>query len=99
MEYNYFPGRLRVRDAVFADEDIRCALMDAARRLAPDASITYNARTQSILVLYDAASFPPERLRRAVPILRRTEPKVRFYTAKKKEDILRAIEDIEVALR
>lgn len=99
MEYNYFPGRLRVRDPVFSDPDIRHALTEAALRLAPGADITYNARTKSLLVLYDAASFPEERLKRAVPILRRIEPKVRFYTPRKKGAILTAIAELEAALR
>ena len=41
MQYNYFPGRLRFRDPVLRDGDIRKAALDAVSILCPQAEISY----------------------------------------------------------
>ncbi|HBG66237.1 MAG TPA: hypothetical protein DDW78_07175 [Treponema sp.] len=95
MQYNYFPGRLRVRDSVFRVEEIRAAAIRAVRLLADDVQIQYNEKTSSILAVYDASKLNVDDLRPLLPYLLKIEPKVRFYTPAKKQDILDGIQEIE----
>ena len=95
MQYNYFPGRLRVRDPVFRVEEIRAAAIHAVRMLADDVEISYNEKTASILALYDASKVNVGTLKPLIPYLLKLEPKVRFYTPAKKQDILDGIRQIE----
>ena len=56
MQINYFPGRIRLRDSILRDEDIRQAAMDVAAKLGRIRSVSYNERTGSVLLEYDAKS-------------------------------------------
>ncbi len=95
MQYNYFPGRLRFRDPVLRDSDIRSAALDAVRILCPQAEISYKESTASILAVYPAETVDMEALKKLVPYLLKIEPKVRFYTPKKKDEILAGIAEIK----
>lgn len=95
MTYNYFPGRLRFRDPVLRDTDIRNATLEVVRLICPQAGITYKESTASILVLYPADKVNPNSLQPLVPLLLRLEPKIRFYTPKKKDNILKGISEIK----
>lgn len=98
MQYNYFPGRLRFRDPVLRDDDIRKAALDAVSILCPQAEISYKESTASILAIYPAEAVNVKELKKLVPYLLKIEPKVRFYTPKKKDEILAGIEDIKAAI-
>ena len=78
MQYNYFPGRLRFRDPVLRDSDIREAALEAVRLICPQAQITYKESTASILALYPEDSVDAEKLKPLVPLLLKIEPKIRF---------------------
>lgn len=95
MQYNYFPGRLRFRDPVLRDSDIRNAALEVVKLICPQAEITYKESTASILVLYHAEKINTENLKQLVPLLLQLEPKIRFYTPKKKVDILEGIAEIK----
>ena len=95
MQYNYFPGRLRFRDPILRDEEIRAAALDVVKLICPDAEITWKESTASILVLYPADKVNPEKLKPLVPLLLKIEPKIRFYTPKKKDVVLAGIEEIK----
>ena len=95
MQYNYFPGRLRFRDPVLRDNDIRSAALEAVRILCPQAEISYKESTASILAIYPAEAVNIEKLKKLVPYLLKIEPKVRFYTPKKKNEILAGIAEIK----
>lgn len=98
MEYNYFPGRLRFRDPVLRDTDIRNAALEVVTIICPQAEITYKESTASILALYPPESVNLDSLKKLVPLLLKIEPKVRFYTPKKKESILSGIAEIKALL-
>ncbi|MBP5156397.1 MAG: hypothetical protein ILP18_00800 [Treponema sp.] len=98
MQYNYFPGRLRFRDPVLRDGDIREAALDVVKQICPQAEITYKESTASILAVYPEESVDVENLKKLVPYLLKIEPKVRFYTPKKKGDVLAGIEDVKKAV-
>ena len=95
MQYNYFPGRLRFRDPVLRDSDIRNAALEVVRLVCPQAEITYKESTASILAVYPVDAVNPDALQPLVPLLLKIEPKIRFYTPKKKVDILAGIEEIK----
>lgn len=99
MQYNYFPGRLRFRDPVLRDGDIRAAALDAVAVLCPEAQLSYKESTASILAVYPAEAVDPETLKPLIPYLLKIEPKVRFYTPKKKEEVLAGIAEIKDAIK
>lgn len=95
MTYNYFPGRLRFRDPVLRDTDIRNAALEVVKIICPQTEITYKESTASILAVYPAEEVNPDALQPLVPLLLKIEPKIRFYTPKKKDDILAGIAEIK----
>ena len=98
MEYNYFPGRLRFRDKVLRDEDIRNAALEIVKLICPEAQITYKETTASILALYPAQTVNLPSLKILIPHLLKIEPKIRFYTPKKKEAVLNTLKEIKSAV-
>lgn len=95
MEYRYFPGRLRFRDPILRDQDIRNAALEVVRIICPQAEITYKESTASILAIYPEDVVNPDTLKPLLPLLLKIEPKIRFYTPKKKADILAGIAEIK----
>jgi len=95
MEYRYFPGRMRFRDPVLRDTDIRSAALEVVRIICPQAEITYKESTASILAIYPENALNPDSLKSLLPLLLKIEPKIRFYTPKKKADILAGIAEIK----
>ena len=101
MQYNYFPGRLRFRDPVLRSLDvldIRNAALEVVKLICPAAEITYKESTAGILAVYPPDSVQPEKLKPLLPMLLKLEPKVRFYTPKKKAEVLAGIEAVKKAL-
>ncbi len=94
MQISYFPGRLRVRDPIFRNDEIRSAAESVVRIICSRAEITYTEKTSGILAVYPPESVDIERLKEFVPYLLKIEPKVRFYTPKKKQAVLAGIEEI-----
>lgn len=95
MEYRYFPGRLRFRDPVLRDTDIRTAALEVVRIICPQAEITYKESTASILAIYPEDALNPDSFKSLLPLLLKIEPKIRFYTPRKKADILAGIAEIK----
>lgn len=98
MEYRYFPGRLRFRDHVLRDEDIRSAVITVVKKICPEAEITYTEKTSGILATYKTDSIDIEKLKHLVPLLLEIEPKIRFYTPQKKQAVLEEIKKIEASV-
>ena len=96
MEYRYFPGRLRFRDPVLRDTEIRNAALEVVQLICPQAEITYKESTASILAVYPENAVNPDALKPLLPLLLKIEPKIRFYTPKKKADILAGIAEIKL---
>ena len=99
MEYRYFPGRLRFRDHVLRDLEIRQAAVAVIKKICPEAQITYTEKTSSILAVYPENSINLESLRPLLPLLLELEPKIRFYNYSKKKDILDGIKKIEAQIK
>lgn len=99
MYVSYSPGRLRVRDSIFRVEEIRLAVESAVKEIFPDVQISFTEKTSSILAIYPPEAVELEKLKKIVPYLLKIEPKVRFYTPKKKQEILDGIEVIKQKLK
>ncbi len=99
MNYNYFPGRLRFRDPILRDTEIRNAALEVLQLLCPQAQISYKKSTASILAVYPEAAVNPDTLKPLLPLLLKLEPKIRFYTPKKKADILAGIAEIKTTVQ
>ena len=95
MQYNYFPGRLRFRDPVLRDVDIRNAVLEVLSLICPEAEITYKESTAGILAVYPADKIKEEKLKPFLPLLLKIEPKIRFYTPSKKDEVLEGIKKIK----
>jgi hypothetical protein len=95
MEYRYFPGKLRFRDHVLRDEDIRNSAIEVVHIICPSAKIDYIEKTSGILATFNPESLDVEKLKTFLPMLMEIEPKVRFFTPKKKNAILEGIEQIK----
>ena len=95
MQINYFPGRLRLRDPALRDEAIRSAALDVLHSICPAADSKYNEKTGSVLVTYDPADVPLERLQALVPALKKLRQKVAVYSEKNRGDILSDIARIQ----
>lgn len=95
MEYRYFPGKLRFRDHILRDKDIRKATIEVVQIICPSAKIEYTEKTSGILATFDPNSLDIEKLKSLLPLLLEIEPKVRFFTPKKKSDVLTGIEKIK----
>lgn len=99
MQYNYFPGRLRFRNPVLRDPDIRNAALEVVQLICPQAEITYKESTASILAVYPENAVNPDSFKPLLPLLLKIEPKIRFYTPKKKSDILAGIAEIKTTVQ
>ena len=95
MEYRYFPGKLRFRDHILRDPDIRNAAIEVVKIICPDAKIEYTEKTSGILATFEQDKIDLEKLNPLLPLLLEIEPKVRFYTPKKKQTVLEGIEKIK----
>ena len=95
MQINYFPGRLRLRDPSLRDEAIRSAALAVLHSICPAADSKYNEKTGSVLVTYDPADVPLERLQALVPALKKLRQKVAVYSEKNRGDILSDIARIQ----
>ncbi len=94
MQINYFPGRLRLRDPALRDEAVRTAAIAALKSISDDAVCEYKEKTGSILITYDPARVPIERLETLVPYLQKLRQKIAVYSEKNRNDILSDIAQI-----
>ncbi len=100
MQINYYPetARIRVRDPILRDEEIRGAALGVVKKICTIKTAQFNEKTSSILLEYEHDSLPMEKLNSLLPLARRLQSKVTFYTAKKKPEILSEIAKIESAV-
>ena len=94
MQINYFPGRLRLRDPALRDEAIRTAAIAALKSISDDAVCECKEKTGSVLITYDPARVPIERLETLVPYLQKLWQKIAVYSEKNRNDILSDIAQI-----
>lgn len=94
MQINYFPGRLRLRDPALRDKAVRTAAIAALKSISDDAVCEYKEKTGSVLITYDPARVPIERLETLVPYLQKLRQKIAVYSEKNRNDILSDIAQI-----
>ncbi len=98
MDINYFPGRIRLRDAVLKDDDIRAAALAVAEKITHCTSYSYNPKTGSVLIEYDAATVDENKLLPLKNLVMKLRSKVLFYTPRNKNAVLETIAEIAGAV-
>ena len=72
--------------------------LEVVKLLCPQGEITYKESTASILAVYPPENVNSDSLKPLIPLLLKIEPKVRFYTPKKKTEILAGIKAIKIQI-
>lgn len=98
MDINYFPGRIRLRDAALRDDDIRNAAICVAEKMGDVQNLVYNERTASVLVEYDVDSLPMEKVQSLLPIAKKLHAKLSFYTERKKAEVLALLFELQTVV-
>ena len=83
-----------MRDPALRDEAIRTAAIAALKSISDDAVCEYKEKTGSVLITYDPARVPIERLETLVPYLQKLRQKIAVYSEKNRNDILSDIAQI-----
>ncbi len=94
MDINYFPGRIRLRDRILKDEELREAALAVARKITDFSSYQYNPKTGSVLIEYDESTVPMEKIESLKPLIMKIHPKISFYSERNKPILLEAFEEI-----
>ncbi|MBR1912584.1 MAG: hypothetical protein IJ828_09555 [Treponema sp.] len=97
MQINYYEEteKIRIRDKILKDDDIRNAATNVVQKLCTVKNMEYNEKTGSVLIEFQKETLPLEKLQSLIPMARKLQSKVNFYTPKKKSEILNEIEKIE----
>lgn len=93
MDVNYFPGRIRLRDKMFRDKDIRNELLKIVNTFDAEQKITYTEKTGSVLVEYDASKIDEEKFKSLFSLFEKNKMKILFYTSEKKDEIIALIKE------
>ena len=83
-----------MRDPALRDEAVRTAAIAALKSISDDAVCEYKEKTGSVLITYDPARVPIERLETLVPYLQKLRQKIAVYSEKNRDDILSDIAQI-----
>jgi len=98
MDVNYFPGRIRVRDKIFRDKEIREAFLDIVNGFDAGQKITFNEKTASVLIEYKADKIDENKFKALYPMLQKYRSAIMFYDQRKKPEILAGIEELKNAV-
>ena len=83
-----------MRDPALRDEAVRTAAIAALKSISDDAVCEYKEKTGSVLITYNPARVPIERLETLVPYLQKLRQKIAVYSEKNRDDILSDIAQI-----
>ncbi len=92
---SFFPGRIRLRNEVFKDDDIFSALYSAAGNHPSIKKIERNEKTGSVLIEYIPEELPMEKLLSLKNELLSLGKLAEFYSKKNKPEILEKIKEIK----
>ncbi len=98
MDVNYIPGRIRLRDKMFRDDEIRNTALAIANGINADQEIVWNEKTSSILVTYNASKVDEEKFKSLSPIIEKYKMKLLVYSERNKASILNMLAEIKSAL-
>ncbi|MCR5047070.1 MAG: hypothetical protein K6A42_10875 [Treponema sp.] len=99
MDVNYFPGRIRLRDKIFRDQEIRAAFMEIVDVFDADQKISFNEKTASLLLEYDAKKIDEEKFKSLSPLVQKYRSAILFYDQKRKPEILAGINELKAAVK
>ena len=96
---SFFPGRIRLRNDVFNDDDIFSALYSAVGSHSAVKKVERNERTGSVLVEYISENLPMEKLLALKDEFFALGKLAESYSKKNKPVILEKIHEIERKLK
>lgn len=92
---SFFPGRIRLRDGVLKDEEISTALRNAIEWHEAVKNIDHNLQTGSVLICYEPAKLPMQKLTALTNELLQLKALCDRYNGKDKSAILGKIADLK----
>lgn len=95
---SFFPGRIRLRNEVFKDDDIFSALYSAAGNHPSIKKIERNEKIGSVLIEYIPEKLPMEKLLAMQNELIALGKLAEFYNEKDKPEIIEKIKEIKKKL-
>ncbi|MEL3913021.1 HMA2 domain-containing protein [Treponema pedis] len=98
MITSFFPGRIRLRAAVFKDEEITAAAVSILKKFPALKNIEHNPLTGSILLEYNHSKVDINQLKPLLPILEKLKDEANIYSEDKKVKILSILKDLDKIL-
>lgn len=95
MVTSFFPGRIRLREAVFKDAVIVEECIKILKTSDAVKNITNNCNTGSVLLEYDPEKVPMDKIEPLVPFLTEIENLVRNYSVKKRDIVMEKLRELE----
>lgn len=95
MITSFFPGRVRLRAAVFKDQKIVEAAKDILQSSPAVKSVVHNPVTGSVLLEYDVDKVPMDKLTPLAPFFLKLQREAICYSAKKQESILKMLDELK----
>ena len=95
MVTSFFPGRIRLREAVFKDSVIVQECTKILKCSDAVKNISSNCNTGSILLEYDPEKVPVDKLKPLVPFFTELEKLARNYDSSKRTVIMSKLRELE----
>lgn len=92
---SFFPGRIRLREAVFKDPVIVEECLKILKTSDAVTNVQNNYTTGSILLEYDPDKVPMDKLEPLVPFLKELERLSHNYNGKNREIILEKLKELK----
>ena len=99
MITSFFPGHLRLRSPALKDAAIAERLVSILQRFPATKHVDSNAVTGSIVLEYNAAQVPIEKLQPLLPVFEKLEKTASNYSEKTKPTILTLVDELEEHLK
>lgn len=94
MITSFFPGRIRLRAAVFKDDDLCAKAMEILRMSDAVKSVERNAVTGSVLLRYDPGKVPLEKLAEMQGFLARLASEAERFGDGNRQEIGRMLDEL-----
>ncbi|MBQ9526095.1 MAG: hypothetical protein IJR68_00635 [Fretibacterium sp.] len=98
MIESFIEGRLRLRSSLLGDKELVAFLSERLLAIDGVTKAEVNPRTRGLLLEYDRARFPLERVKRAAPLLERMAEVEKLPTGERGAALLSLLEEMKERL-
>ena len=98
MIESFIEGRLRLRSPLFGDKKMAALLREHLMKIGGITKADVNPRTRGLLLEYDKACFPLERVKRAGPLLERMAEAEKLPTGERAAALLSFLDEMKKLL-